>query len=866
MSCWGPALTRPRSWLPENAPVHARSLSALLASAVVAVLAVVPPAHAVEDPAPACPDLVPALDAPAGLVTDAAWEVCPAATAHAAAWAPAADFPGRTGDVALMTTGSAAQATKAEPAVPGGIALGQETAEPDDGPHGPVDDRSTYRITVDVPAGDNCLGFDYVVGSDEFGQASPHMDGFVATIDGDGWRLYDPGFGGWLQFESSDKFAGGPLALADPQLVTHDSVDLAYVRSSEVQHAAVGVAPGSHTIRLSIFDSVTQGTNQPYDGLRDTAVLLDRLRTWADPVGCDSPHNQRPTAWDAGAEWQPLPVYAGGPNQLPLIQEQYADDPDGDQLQLVAPVELPAHGDVTCQPTSCSYTPDEGYTGPDQFRFRVTDGKGGFASAVAWLDVRPNVPVLSGNLQVTSQGAGGHVTAQVVVQDSLGVARPGAEVALWGAKGDDPLAEVATGVAGESGLATITFHPPSTGQWRFRATAAEAEPFDLETVWFDLDPVQTLEVAWPAKIFAQRDNTVTVRLKRASGQYATTGSVSVEVGDFRGGGCCVPVGTFEVDGSGVATFVLHPHQPTDQLAVNIRYDRDPNVLVQDQRLVQEPGVGNSPPDVQGEQVAAVAHQPLAIDVATNDSDAEGDALTYAVLSEPQHGTLSCETDGDCVYRPGGYVGPDSFTYTATDGLSAPVEGTVEVQVGPAPAPAVTLLRSAATQSVKGRVTLSGKVAPASAGAPLQLQRLDGGTWTTIGTRSLSAGASVGYSFSVGSTSSRTARYRVVLPSYDARSAGASTTVTVGWQAAALVAHRATGREWVQVRNTGRVAINLSGWTVRTCAGFVLRLPARSLAPGASVRVYVGRVARLGDRHDVLTLRTPRGVVAAVRRY
>jgi VCBS repeat-containing protein len=53
---------------------------------------------------------------------------------------------------------------------------------------------------------------------------------------------------------------------------------------------------------------------------------------------------------------------------------------------------------------------------------------------------------------------------------------------------------------------------------------------------------------------------------------------------------------------------------------------------------------------------------------TNDTDADGDALTAAKATDPAHGTATVNTDGTFTYTPAaGYVGPDSFTYTASDG-------------------------------------------------------------------------------------------------------------------------------------------------------------------------------------------------------
>ncbi|MEM9011053.1 MAG: cadherin-like domain-containing protein, partial [Pseudomonadota bacterium] len=52
----------------------------------------------------------------------------------------------------------------------------------------------------------------------------------------------------------------------------------------------------------------------------------------------------------------------------------------------------------------------------------------------------------------------------------------------------------------------------------------------------------------------------------------------------------------------------------------------------------------------------------------NDSDPDGDPLTLASFTQPANGTLIDNGDGTLTYTPNaGYEGPDSFTYTVTDG-------------------------------------------------------------------------------------------------------------------------------------------------------------------------------------------------------
>ena len=64
------------------------------------------------------------------------------------------------------------------------------------------------------------------------------------------------------------------------------------------------------------------------------------------------------------------------------------------------------------------------------------------------------------------------------------------------------------------------------------------------------------------------------------------------------------------------------------------------------------------------------------------TDAEGDAVTYAVDQPPQKGTVVVD-GADFTYTPDeGVTGSDSFTYTATDAAgntSAPAEVTVTIE-------------------------------------------------------------------------------------------------------------------------------------------------------------------------------------------
>ena len=65
-------------------------------------------------------------------------------------------------------------------------------------------------------------------------------------------------------------------------------------------------------------------------------------------------------------------------------------DPDGDSLTLSA-FTLPAHGSLTCGLDTgvCTYTPNAGYSGQDQFTYTASDGRGGTATANVAITVEP---------------------------------------------------------------------------------------------------------------------------------------------------------------------------------------------------------------------------------------------------------------------------------------------------------------------------------------------------------------------------------------------------------------------------------------------------------------------------------------------
>ena len=81
---------------------------------------------------------------------------------------------------------------------------------------------------------------------------------------------------------------------------------------------------------------------------------------------------------------------------------------------------------------------------------------------------------------------------------------------------------------------------------------------------------------------------------------------------------------------------------------------------------QTPSV-NHPPSPDPKTVTTNENSPIEITLTGTDPD-PGDTITFTILDRPMHGSLSVgSTPNSVKYTPmTGYVGPDAFTYTATD--------------------------------------------------------------------------------------------------------------------------------------------------------------------------------------------------------
>ncbi len=101
---------------------------------------------------------------------------------------------------------------------------------------------------------------------------------------------------------------------------------------------------------------------------------------------------------------------------------------------------------------------------------------------------------------------------------------------------------------------------------------------------------------------------------------------------------------------------------------------------------------------------------IQLDVLANDHDPENDPLTIETAGGPQHGAVSVTSDQKFVtYQPfSGYSGPDSFTYTITDGHTHGIVGSASVTITKInTAPTADILNFPALQNNPANIILTG---------------------------------------------------------------------------------------------------------------------------------------------------------------
>jgi VCBS repeat-containing protein len=504
-------------------------------------------------------------------------------------------------------------------------------------------------------------------------------------------------------------------------------------------------------------------------------------------------------------------------------------DADGDLLSHSLTTG-PSNGTVTLNTDGTfTYTPNSGYTGVDTFTYTSDDGNGGTDTATVTVTVSgptnnpPNAVNDSYSTSVNTPVAG-----DVCTNDT-------------DADGDLLSHSLTTGPSNGTVTlntdGTFTYTPNSgyTGVDTFTYTSSDGNGgTDTATVTVTVsgptnNPPNAVNDSYSTSVNTPVAGDVCTNDTDADGDTLTH---TIATGPSNG------TVTLNTDG----TFTYTPNSGYTGVDTFTYMSSDGNGGTDTATVtVTVSGPTNNPPNAVNDSYSTSVNTPVAGDVCTNDTDADGDTLTHTIATGPAHGTVTLNTDGTFTYTPTtGYTGVDTFTYTSNDGNGGTDTATVTVTVsGPTNNPPNAVNDSFSTN----------EDAPVTGDVCVNDTDADGDTLThsvatnpTHGTLTLNANGTFTYTPNPGYTGTDTFTYT----SSDGNGGTDTATVTVTVLAlndAPVIATPVPN----QVGLDGQITnLNLST-NVTDADSPVLIYAASGLPPGLSINPLTGTVTGTIDR-------------------
>jgi hypothetical protein len=198
-------------------------------------------------------------------------------------------------------------------------------------------------------------------------------------------------------------------------------------------------------------------------------------------------------------------------------------------------------------------------------------------------------------------------------------------------------------------------------------------------------------------------------------------------------------------------------------------------------------------------------------------------------------------------------------------------------------PSLTIDTSRHRLAVGDDASITGVTAPSRDGTLVHLQRWTGERWAVVQSTTAEHTATVlrarrAYSFVVSPRASGNFRYRAFVPSDDGRLRAVSQVRRIVAYNATIKRVRPSGDELVVLRNSGRVRVDLKGWTLTDRSGTSVELPRRQVDPGRVLRIHSGQGRNdaddlylrgpdmYGNQHDRVSLRDSTGFLVSRYRY
>lgn len=345
--------------------------------------------------------------------------------------------------------------------------------------------------------------------------------------------------------------------------------------------------------------------------------------------------------------------------------------PNGDVLTAQV-VTQPADGTISLNSDGAfTYTPATGYVGSDSFTFEVLNGTDASSPISVTIDVT-NTPPAAGAASYTT-----YLTTPLATTAADGLLAGASD-----ADGDDLTVTLVNGpsdgtlTVNADGSFTYTADSGFTGTDSFSYQASDG--FTETEAAVNIIVTANTVIAGVESFSVVHDHSLNVPAVAGvlRNDYAIDGgAITAQLVSATTHGTVILAADGSLSYSPAAGYV-----GDDQFSYQAVEDGSASAVVTDTIHVTD----NAP--LSSSDGYSVLHdRPLAvgaqIGVLANDYDDDRDALAATVVTAPAHGALSLAPDGSFTYTPSaGFVGSDSFSYTAGDGVGDGGPTTVGIDV------------------------------------------------------------------------------------------------------------------------------------------------------------------------------------------
>jgi len=434
---------------------------------------------------------------------------------------------------------------------------------------------------------------------------------------------------------------GKPTADAQNVKLNQDTATTIHLTGSDPENTTLTFSMVSYPVNGKITGTMPNPIYTPnagYHGPDSFTFKVSDGKMYADPATVSITVNGKPTA-------DKLNVKTNQNTAVAITLT--GSDPDNDPLTFVT-VTNPAHGTLAGTAPNLTYTPASGFHGTDSFTFKANDGS--MDSAVATVSITVN-----GKPTASSQ------TVNALLNTALPITLTGTDPE------NDPLTFTVVNNPAHgtlSGTAPDLTYTPADGY-----VGTDSFTFTVNDGSLDSDPA-TVSINVGGKLIALAQSVIT--------NQNTALPIVLSCAGAQGTTLKYSIVTKPVHGSLSGTAPNLKYTP----ASNYHGADSFTFTVNDGKGVSDPAMisitVNGKPTVTGQAVTLNQDTPTAITLAG--SDPENDPLTYVIVTNPAHGTLSGIAP-TLTYTPAaGYRGADKFTFKVNDGRMDSATATVTLTV------------------------------------------------------------------------------------------------------------------------------------------------------------------------------------------